>query len=170
MDNMTATFEWYVYTEASAATETAASNWNMMSTDAYDSSGTDYQTNRIEIPDVGTNYGMERWIRAKFSSTYNAIENCIMWHSSGSLSDGNLDLTAGVTDSGITPTDGNSVVATNALADWDSEGEALNVQNGTMESTPDYSKYFVVQLEIPSTVTTTGDIGAQTITFQYDES
>jgi hypothetical protein len=32
------------------------------------------------------------------------------------------------------------------------------------------TKYAVVQLKVPSTVVTPGGIGAQTITFVYDES
>jgi hypothetical protein len=169
---MTATFEWKICTGVDAATENAgsATNFNMMSVDAYDSTGTDYQTNRIEILESGTNYSVEKWIRGLFSGDFNLIENCKIWHSAGTLSDASLDLKAGVTDSGITPTDGASVIATNSLADWDTEAEALDVQNGIMNTTPIYSLYGVVQLEIPDTVTETGDIGVQTITFQYDES
>jgi hypothetical protein len=169
---MTATFAWKICTGVSAGTENAgsATNWNLMSTDAYDSTGTDYQTNRIEILSSGTNYSMERWIRGLFASTFNLIENCKIWHSAGTLSDAALDLLAGVSASGVTPTDGSSSIATGTLTSWDTEGEALNVQDGTMGTTPEYSKYAVIQLEVPDTVTATGDIGSQTITFQYDES
>jgi hypothetical protein len=170
---MVATAEWKVYTGIGAGTESpagSATNWNMMSTDAYDSTGTSYQTNRVAIPDAGTNYSYERWLRVKFSGTFNLIENCKMWRSAGSLSDANLNLKAGVTDTGVTPVVTVSTIATTAKADWDTEGEALDIQNGTMDTPPEFTKYFIVQLHVPSTVVTPGDIGAQTITVQYDES
>ena len=172
---MAATVELKIYTGTNAGTENPASgdatNWNLMSTDAYDSTGTDYQTNRIQVPSSGTNYSYERWMRLRFSGTFNLIDNIKAWHSAGTLSDANLDLLAGVTDTGATPTDSQSSVATTTLTGWDSEGEALDLTpSGGISSSPGYSKYLVVQLEVPSTVTTPGDIGTQTITFQYDES
>lgn len=169
---MTATYEWFVYIGTDAGDEKPdsgdADNWNLMSTDAYDSTGTDYQTNRIEIPDSGTNYSYERWMRGKFSGDFNLIENCKVWKSSGSLSDGSLALNAGTTDTGVTPTDTSSSVASSSIPE--AEGSALDVQNGTMDSDPVYTDYWVIQLEVPNTVTTPGDIGSQTITMQYDES
>ena len=172
---MAATVELKIYTGTDAGTESPssgdASNWNLMSTDAYDSSGTDYQTNKIQVPDSGTNYSYERWMKLKFSGTFNKIENIKAWHSAGSLSDGNLDLKAGVTDTGATPVNTASSVATTTLTSWDAEGEAFDLTpSGGITSSPGYSKYLVTQLVVPSTVTTPGDIGSQTITFQYDES
>lgn len=170
---MAATVELKIYTGTDAGTESPtgdATNWNLMSTDAYDSTGTDYQTNRIQVPSSGTNYSYERWMRLDFSGTFNLIDSIKAWHSAGSLSDANLDLLAGTTDTGVTPTDSASTVATTTLTSWDTEEEALDLTPDSGLTSAGYSKYLVVQLEVPSTVTTPGDIGTQTITFQYDES
>ena len=172
---MAATVELKIYTGDAPGTENPsdgdASNWNLMNIDDYDDTGTDYQDHPIPVPESGTNYSYERWMRLKFSGTFNKIENIKAWHSAGTLSDPNLDLLAGVTDTYSTPTNSASSIATTTLADWDSEDEALDLTpSGGITSSPGYSKYLVVQLKVPSTVTTPGDIGTQTITFQYDES
>lgn len=168
---MAATITMLQCTGASAGTETTSDYWNLMSTDAVDTSGTEYQSNRISVPDAGTNYSFERWVRFQFTGTFNAIENLKCYHSAGSLSDGNLELNAGETDTGVTPTDTDSAVATTALASWDAEGEAIDVTPAAgISSDGDKSDYLVLQLDVPSTVTTPGDIGAQTMTIMYDES
>lgn len=173
---MAATCELKIYTGTNAANENPASgdatNWNLMYTDAYDSTGTDYQlaANRIPVPTSGTNYSYERWMRLKFSGSFNEITNIKFWRSAGSLSDANLDLLAGTTTTPATPKNTASTVATTTLANWDSEGEAIDITPSGGITTTGYSKYAVVQLKVPSTVTTPGDIGTQTITFKYDES
>jgi len=171
---MAATVELKIYTGTNAATENPSSgdatNWNLMSIDAYDSTGTDYQSNPITVPDTGTAYSYERWMRLYFSGTFNLIDNIKVWHSAGTLSDSNLDLLAGVTTTAATPINTVSSVATTTLTSWDSETEALDLTpTGGISASSGYSKYLVVQLSVPSTVTTAGDIGTQTLTFQYDE-
>ena len=174
---MAATVELKIYTGTNAGTENPATgdatNWNLMATDNYDSTGTDYQSaaNRISVPSSGTNYSYERWMRLKFSGTFNEISNIKFYHSAGTLSDANLDLLAGATTTAATPTNSASTVATTTLTGWDSAAEAIDITpSGNITTSPGYSNYAVVQLKVPSTVTTPGDIGSQTITFQYDES
>lgn len=170
---MAATCNLKICTGEDAGIESAgdASNWNLMSTDAYDSSGTDYQTNKISVPSSGTNYSYERWMRLEFTGTFNLIENVKAWHSSGTLSDVNLGLKAGETDTGVTPVNTESSVATTALGSWDAEGEAIDITpTADIDTSGDETDYLVTQLVVPSTVTTPGDIGSQTITFSYDES
>ena len=170
---MAATCNLKVCTGTDAGTESAgdASNWNLMSTDAYDSTGTDYQSNKISVPSSGTNYSYERWLRLEFTGTFNLIENILAWHSSGTLSDAALDLNAGETDTGVTPVTTVSSVATTTLTSWDAEGEAIDITpTAPIEDTGDETDYLVTQLEVPDTVVTPGDIGSQTITFSYDES
>jgi len=168
---MAATATIMVCTGTNAATETAATNLNLMSIDAYDSTGTDYQSNKIRVPESGTNYSYERWFRVKFTGTFNEIENVKVWHSAGTLGDANLDLKAGKTDTGATPTDSQSTIATTPLTGWDSEGEAIDITPAAgITSDGDETDYCVLQLEVPDTVTLRGDIGSQTITIQYDES
>lgn len=172
---MAATVEFKIYTGTDAGTENPLSgdgtNWNLMSVDQYDSTGTGYQTNRLAVPSTGTNYSFERWFRFKFTGIFNLIENCKFWHSAGTLSDVALDLLAGENGTtGVTPVNTISTIATTTLTGWDSEGEAVDIQNGTMDTADVYTKYGVIQLKIPDTVVTPGDIGTQTMTFQYDES
>ena len=155
---------------ASPGTETTATNWNLMSTDAYDATGTDYQTNRISIPTSGTNYSYERWFAIAFGGTFNLIENIKFYKSAGTLSDAALDLTAGTTDTYATPVNTDSTVATTTLDSWDSLGEAIDITPGSGITSAGNTDFGVVQLEVPDTVTTPGDIGTITITVQYEES
>lgn len=170
---MVATVQMKVCTGTNAGTESPAgdaSNWNLMSTDAYDSTGTGYQTSRITVPPTGTSYSYERWLRLQFSGTFNLIENIKVWHSAGTLSDAALDLLAGVSILGVTPTNAASSIATTVLTSWDVEGEALDITPSGGITSAGGTKYLVAQLKVPSTVVTPGDIGTHTITFSYEES
>lgn len=169
---MAATPELKIYTGTDAGTESPAgdaTNWNLMSIDDYDDTGSTYSSNPITVPDSGTNYSYERWMRVKFNGTFNLIDNIKVWKSSGTLSDGNLSLFAGSTATGVTPTNADSSVATTAMPT--TEGGAINITpTNSIDADGEYTDYLVVQLDVPSTVTTPGDIGTQTLTFQYDES
>lgn len=169
---MVATFEWKVYTGTSAGTENpatgSADHLNFHNDDTYGTS-TDYQTKQIVVPSSGTTYSYERWLRGKWSGTFNEISNIKFWKSSGTLSDANLSINAGTTTTGATPTSSASSIATSSVPT--TEGTALDLTpSGNITSSPGYSIYAVMQLEVPSTVTTPGDIGVQTFTMQYDES
>lgn len=168
---MAATHEWKVQYGTSPGTEYpssgSAGNCNYMSIDDADETGTEYQSNPVSVPSSGTNYSYERWMRAKFSGTFNQIDNMKIWHDAGTLSDANLNLKAGVGTTYATPVNTASSVATTTLTGWDTEGEALNITN--VLTAAGYSKYLVQQLVVPSTVTTPGDIGSQTIKMRYDE-
>jgi hypothetical protein len=162
-----------VCTGTNAATENAgdAVNWNLMSVDAYDSTGVMYQANKISVPSTGTSYSYERWLRLEFTGTFNEIENVKVWRSAGTLSDVNLDLLAGETNTGVTPVNSASSVATITKDNWDSEVEAIDITpTAGITTTGDKTDYVVIQLKVPSAVVTPGDIGTQTLTFSYDES
>lgn len=160
-----------VCTSTNAATENAgdASNWNLMSTDAYDSTGTDYQSNTIAVPTAGTNYSYERVLRVEFTGTFNDITNVKVWKSAGTLSDVNLALYVGESATGVTPVDTDSSIATTAMPTV--EGSAIDITPAAgISNDGDKTDFLYIQLDVPSTVTTPGDISAQTLTFQYDES
>ena len=170
---MAATFEWRTFTGANAATELPATgsavNVNMYNQDSYDSSGTTYQSYPITVPSSGTAYSYERWLKGRWSSTYNLIENILFWKSAGSYSDAALSIKAGETDTGVTPVNTASAVATVAVPT--TVGTAIDVTPpGGITSSPGYCDFVVMQLNVPSTVVTPGDIGTQTFTIQYDES
>jgi len=165
---MTATITMKVCTGSNAGTETTGTNWNLMSTDAYDATGTSYQTNNIQIPAAGTNYSYERVLRWEFTSTFTEITNVKVWASTLSLPT-NCSMFGGETDTGATPTDSDSSIATTSMPT--SVGSAFDITpSGGITSSGDKTDYLYVQLDVPSTVTTTGDSSTQTLTVQYDES
>lgn len=169
---MAATFEWKVYTGTNAGTENpatgSASHLNFHNDDTYGTQ-TDYEHKQIVVPSSGTAYSYERWLRGRWSGTFNQIQNILFWKSGGTYSDSNLSINAGVTDTGVTPVGTASSIATSAVPE--TEGTALDITpSGDITSSPGYSKYVVLQLVVPSSVVTPGDIGVQTFTIQYDES
>ena len=164
---MTATATMYVYTGATAATEAASTYLSLMSTDAADSGGTDYQSNKITIPTSGNEYSYERWFRVKFTDTFNEIENCKFYLSAGAATGTGWAITANYSDSAVTPIDTNSTIATSNIPT--DVGSAVAIQNGTMTSADDYTKYAVLQLDVDDAAGP-GDITTGTVTVQYDES
>lgn len=169
---MVATFEWKVYTSTGAGTENpttgSATHLNFHNDDTYGTS-TDYQTKQIVVPASGTSYSYERWLSGRWSGVFNLIENILYWKSAGTLSDANLTINAGETDTGVTPVVTASLIAISAVPT--TEGTAIDVTPATaITADPGYSDFVVMQLQVPSTVTTPGDIGVQTFTMQYDES
>src|ERR1035437_1710669 len=108
-----------VYTGASGATESptgSAINLNIMSADAYDSTGSLWLGNLIAEPTQGTNYSFERiWALKIVSGTFTTVNNIKVWMSAGVLNDPNLVLTAGVSVTPSTPTQQASAVATVAI-------------------------------------------------------
>jgi len=170
---MVATMELKIYYGVDAGTEAPAgdaTNWNLMSTDAYDSTSTSYQTNKIQTPASGTNYSYERWFRLKFSGVFNNVTNMSFWHSGGTLSDANIDLKAGSTTVAVTPVNTASSVATTTLTGWDTEVEEIALNNGGDLAAAGYSDYGVIQLVVPYTATIPGDISVQTISMEWDEN
>jgi len=165
---MVATATAYCYTGTDAATESAATTyWNLMSTDAADTTDSVYIAARLTAP-TGANhtYSYERVGRIKFTDTYNAIENCLFWYTSLMTGTG-VTITAGVSTSGVTPVNTDSAIATASAPI--SEGTALDIQNGTMESSPDYTDYVYLQADLISTVGP-GDLTTSSWKVQYDES
>ena len=170
---MVATVEWKVYTAGGVENPSSgsATNLNLMSVDAYDATGTDYTQYPIAVPETGTAYSYERWVRLKFSDTFNQIDNIKIWLDSWTKSDPNLELYAGVTDTFSDPVNTQSTVATIPSANWTGVTNALDITpTGGITTSPGYTKYFVMQLAVPSTVTTPGDVGTMVIKVQYDES
>ena len=164
---MVATVTAYNYTGETAATESSATTyWNFMSTDAADTTDSGYIAARVTAPTSGSAYSYERYGRFKFTDTFNAIENCLFWYTSG-FGDTGLVVNGAAAVSGVTPVNTSSSVATSAVPV--SEGTALDIQNGTMESADDYTKYVVLQAVLATTIGP-GDITTGNWKLQYDES
>ena len=169
---MAAGHELKVYTGTDAGTEAPAgdaTNWNLMSTDAYDTTGSAYQAAPITILSSGTARSYERWLKVEFTGTFNAITNVKTWKSAGTLSDEGLSLFVGETDTGVTPVSTDSSVATTAMPT--TEGNAIDITpSGGIDTDGDKTDFLVVQLDATDAVTTPGDIGTITLSIQYDES
>lgn len=167
---MVATIVWKQCTSTDAGTETTTTNKyaHLISSDIADD-GTGYESNVVLAPLTGTNYSYERWMRFVFSGTFNLITNIKVYKSSGTLSDGNLVLNAGETDTGVTPINTSSSIATSAIPTV--VGSAIDITpSNAIDVSGEKTDYFVMQLVVPSTVTTPGDISSQGLTVQYDES
>lgn len=165
---MVATATANVYTGVDAGTKSAATTyWNLMSTDAADTTDSGYIAARLTAP-TGANhtYSYERWGAITFSDTYNTIENCKFWYTS-LMTDTGVTITAGVSASGVTPVNTDSAIATASAPI--TEGTALDIQNGTMASSPDVTKFVVLQADLISTVGP-GDITTSNWKCQYDEA
>lgn len=146
-----------------------ATNWNLMSVDSYDSTGSQYQDNPIVVLESGTAYSYERWIRIRFDGSFNLIDNVKAWKSAGTFSDAGISIYAGDTNTGVTPTDSQSSIATSTIPT--TEGTATDITpSSDIDTDGNFTDYLVLQLRVADTTTTPGDIGTQTITFQYDES
>ena len=162
--------EFKVYTGANAATESpsgSATNLNVQSIDAYDSTNTDFMSNLIANPTTGTNYSYERIWRMKFTGTFNLIDNIKVYVSSGQLTDANMALNAGITTTPSTPVFTASSVAITAIPT--TSGTALEpTPAGGITNSPSYSDYIYMQLKVPSSVTVIGSIGVLTISVEYN--
>ena len=157
-----------VFTGVNAATKSAATTyWNVMSTDAADTTDAGYIAARLTAP-TGANhtFSYERWGAITFSDVYNAIENCKFWFTSLMTNTG-VTITAGVSATGVTPKNTDSTIATASAPI--TEGAALDIQNSTMASSPDTTKFVVLQADLVSTVGP-GDLTTSAWKVQYDES
>lgn len=163
---MAATSEIKVYTGTNLVTSNVAANMNFLSSDIYSTSAaTEYP---INVPQSGTGYSFERVLAMDFSGVFNSITNIKAWKSAGSYSDVALSLKAGTTEATFSPVQTASSYATaNIPTDV---GTALDLTPTTPLTAPGISKYIVMQLDVPSTVSTLGTIGTQTLTVQFDES
>lgn len=154
---MAATATMKVYTGTNAATEnpdvapgTNAATFNFLSIDAYDA-GTTYQSNPIYVPLTGTQYSYERWIRIYFSGAFATVNNIKIYKSSGVFSDPALSINAGVTAVASTPVMTPSAIALVPIPI--SASSALDATPaGAPLVAPGYSKYIVMQLVVPSSV------------------
>lgn len=173
---MASDIDWKVYTgspltEAPGAGSSAV-NVNLLLLDIYDDTAGSYAAKPVSVPSTGSHYSFERVIRAFWTGTFNEVTNVKLWRSSGTYSDAALKIGADVTGTWAPAAQisGASTFATAAIPT--TSGTALDATPAAGSAYPaaGYSKYGVMQLIVPSTVTTPGDIGSQLIRFQWDET
>ena len=163
---MAATFEW---AESNGSPESVTVLGSVGSTvlgiayKSEDSAGTqNYTTNPVT---AGQN-SYEKFIRGKFTNTFNAVNNIQYWKSAGSLgADTVIDIYSGTTNTYAEPGTGNSAIATATIGTADPG--ASNVP-GSLTGTG-YSGYIVSQIRTANTANS-GNSGTARITLQYDES
>lgn len=162
---MAATVSLRVFTGANAATMSGAvTGLDMVSAD----NALNSQANRNAFPIPAGGFSYEKWLKARVDAApANQITNFRVW-SDGDIGGGDATLWAGVTDTGATPTNADSAVATVDLAtatvasklDWDTSSVLVDVG--------DLTDFLVLQLEVDSGAEP-GDLPTETVSYSYDE-
>ena len=158
---MAATYQW---SESNGSGETVTdgiTNMNFGDNDSPNLVTTTY-------PIVAGNNSYEKYIRAKFSSSFTEISNMKFWMSVGTYLAGE-DIKAAANQAYVQPVKTTSTVATVTVPTG--VGSALSIQaadgSGTIVA-PGYTKYFVLQEQTTGS-TPAGAVNTKTFTFQYDE-
>lgn len=164
---MPATVELRCFTGTNAGTESGAiTGIDFISADNATNSLANRTANPITIPDAGTNYSFEKWLKLRITvAPANSISNIKFW-TDGSVAAG-TGVKYGTTASGTTPVQTASSVATNdataatsgAKATWDS---------GSYSSTGLIANFLVLQMSVGTTATQ-GNWPQETFYYSYDE-
>lgn len=135
---------------------------------ANDSTDTD-KTNPIVIPDSGTSYSYEKWIRWECTVAPDTqCTNFRFWGPNTAPATGLL-VYAGTTDTGVTPVTTESTVAsTRQDTNYTAIGSSLSV-SGTLTTIGHQTDYVVLQLRVADTAAQ-GDMPQQTYNYAYDEN
>jgi len=162
---MAATFAWLERYGATPGTTVDPTSYvHLLSADVASGNDTNYTNYPITVPGAGDDYSYERYVRGKWTGTFNNIQNVKFWKSAGSPNTG-WTINAGVTSGFSTPVDTASAIAAAAIPT--SQGAGLTL---TFDGT--YSQFAVMQAVVASTAGP-GDMitspGA-TYSLSYDES
>ena len=158
---MAAVYEWSETNGAGAVVTDGIANLNMGNIDQTALTPATY-------PVVAGENAYEKYIRAKFSSTFTEISNMKFWKSVGAYLTGE-DVKAAANVTYTQPVKTTSAVATVTIPV--TEGTALAVQSAAGTTTitaPGYTKYLCLQLQTTGS-TPSGALNQKTYTFQYDE-
>ena len=124
----------------------------------------------VTIPDVGTNYSYECWMRFKCTAApSNQCENIKVWSSGAAVGTGLvITVNSDAVNTYDTPVITDS--ANGTRVDFATKGSGAKITvAGTLINIGDKSDFSVFQLEVGSTATP-GDIADQTVYYSYDES
>lgn len=161
---MAATVTIRVYTGASAGTESAAvSGIDLLSAD----NATNSTANRVANPIAANSRSYEKWLRAYVDTAPdNQVDNFQLWGDGAVQS--STDLYVGKTATGVTPTSGDSSVATNAWTGYTS-GAKFAWHATAMTGVGSKTDYAVMQLDVDSDAAA-GNWGQEAISYGFDES
>ena len=173
---MTATAAWYedngtaTGSPTKGTTRATASNCDWKSVD-------DIATSRTTATIIADQNSYHKYQFVRFTGTFNSISAGKFAHTAGSLGTG-LTLVDKVTSTYATPAatalgSSTDITANTAIA---SGQTVLFAASGPEDASPTasiaaagYSQYIVTQLQT-TTATTAGDVGDQTLTFQWNEN
>jgi len=161
---MAATVNIHVYYGVDAGTESGiVTGIDLLSAD----NATNSAANRAANPITAGAKSYEKWIRAKVQTAPdNAVENFELW-GDGAVQQ-STDLYVGVTPTGVTPTSGDSAVATNDWATYTS-GAKFAWHATAMTGVASLTDAAVFQLDVDADAAA-GNWGQETINYSYDES
>ena len=166
-----------------AATIVVVQNWGLASASYYgevaknisnflpiDDGLATKEDNPMQIPNTGTRYSMENWIRCRCDlAPDNYVNNFKVWYDSGLPSPGyNITVNSSIVSTYQKPVDTISTRGTRVdLTDNYDEASALSL-DGTLVNIGDYTSWLIFQLEI----LTTAQIGSFSVDYiiQYDEA
>ena len=165
---MAATVQLKAYTGTSGAMENpttgAATNFNLLSFDKYDTTGTWRISYPVSVPVTGNSYSFERILRFKFNGIATAISGIKAY--SGWAAPTGVTLLAGISDTATSPKNTASGVAVSAIPT--SVGSALDLTpGGGLTPSTGYSKYLYLQLKVASTCVVVGDLGEIPLELTY---
>lgn len=163
---MAATIGLYVYTGASAGTESASAQTgiDLISADNDTNSLANRQANPIT---VGTR-SYEKWLKLKITATPdNNVSNFLVWGDGGVDNSTTLYVT-GNYQTGTTPTNATSTIATNDFTTYTSTNK-LTWDPGPYTNTNDTTNYLVFQLAVDSDAGP-GNWTQETVSYSYDET
>jgi len=134
-----------------------------------DSATANKTNNPITIPESGTGYSYEVWIRCRCDLAPNdRVENFKAWYDSGMPGSGyTLTVNSSVVNTYNAPADSQSVRGSRVdFTTKNAEGSSIAL-NGTLQNVGDYTSWLVFQLEVVPSADT-GVFGVDYI-IQYDE-
>jgi len=161
---MTATVTIRVYTATTAATESAAvTGLDMLSAD----NATNSLANRQANPITAGNKSYEKWIKAYVDTAAdNQVDTFQVWGDGAVQS--STALYIGKTATGVTPTSGDSAVATNAFTTYTS-GNKFAWHATAMTGAGSKSDFLVIQWDIDSDAVA-GNATQESLSYSYDET
>lgn len=124
----------------------------------------------VQIPDVGTNYSYECWMRFKCTAApSNTCENFKIWSSGAAVGTGLvITVNSDAVNSYATPVVTDSAQGTRVDFATKGSGAKITVA-GSLVNIGDKTDHSVFQLEVGTTAVP-GDMADQTIYYSYDES
>ncbi len=164
---MAATFNWNQRTQSGPSTGyDLGVSGNLFNFKSQDSNT---PSNYTSYPVTAGNRSFEVWLRGHFTGTFNKIQNCQFWKSSGSYGTGE-SMDWGTTSTWTNPVSTDGAKTTGSVPTADPGTQNVYFSGGsTSTNAVGFSNYIVLQLATTSAAEA-GDTETFTFTLQYDEN